>query len=92
MTASLNLEGDYAMKKFIIAATAALTLAGTLASTTTEAHAKKWGWGKGAAIGIGFGVLGAAAAASSYAYADDCRLVRVYNSYGEYIGRREICR
>ena len=42
-------------------------------------------------IGIGLGVLGAAAA-SSYAYADDCRLVRVYNSYGEYIGRREICR
>jgi phosphoglycerate dehydrogenase-like enzyme len=78
------------MKKFIIAATAALTLAGTLASTTTEAHAKKWGWGKGVGI-IGLGVLGAAAA-SSYAYADDCRLVRVYNSYGEYIGRREICR
>lgn len=91
MTASLNLEGDYAMKKFIIAATAALTLAGTLASTTTEAHAKKWGWGKGGIV-LGLGVLGAAAAASSYAYADECRVVRVYNSYGEYIGRREICR
>jgi hypothetical protein len=80
------------MKKFIIAATAALTLVGTLASATTEAQAKKWGWGKGVGIGIGLGMLGAAAAASTYAYADDCRLVRVYNSYGEYVGRREICR
>jgi hypothetical protein len=82
------------MKKFIIAATAALTLVGTLASATTDAQAKKWGggWGKGVGIGIGLGMLGAAAAASTYAYADDCRLVRVYNSYGEYVGRREICR
>ena len=80
------------MKKFVIAATAALTLLGAVASSTTEAHAKKWGWGKGAGIALGIGMLGAPAAASSYAYADDCRIVRVYNSYGEYIGRREICR
>ena len=76
------------MKKFIIAATAALTLAGTLASTTTEAHAKKWGWGKGVGI-IGLGVLGAAAA-SSY-YANDCRLIRVYDAYGNYLGKKEVC-
>ena len=80
------------MKKFIIAATAALTLVGTLASATTDAQAKKWGggWGKGVGIGLGFGLLGAAAA-SSYAYASDCRLVRVYDAYGNYLGKKEVC-
>jgi hypothetical protein len=80
------------MKKFIIAATAALTLVGTIASTTTEAQAKKWGgWGgKHLAIGLGVGMLGAAAA-SSYYYADDCRVVRVYDRFGNFRGHREIC-
>jgi hypothetical protein len=81
------------MKKFIIAATAALTLAGSLASATTDAQAKKWGgggWGgKGLGIGLGLGIVGAAAA-SSY-YASDCRLVRVYDAYGNYLGKKEVC-
>ena len=88
----INLEGEFAMKKFIIAATAALTLAGTLASATTDAQAKKWGggWGgKGLGIGLGLGILGAAAA-SSY-YANDCRLIRVYDAYGNYLGKKEVC-
>ena len=72
---------------------AALTITvGTLATSTTEAHAwGKKGWG----IGFGFaaGVIGAAALAATapgYGVAG-CRYVERYDAWGNYRGTRRVC-
>jgi hypothetical protein len=76
---------------------AALTIAvGTLATSTTEAHAKKFWGGKGLGFGIAAGVIGAAAFAAatapSYYGVAGCRYVERYDVFGNYLGTRKICR
>lgn len=80
------------MNKFTkIAATglAALTIAVGALSVSTEAQAgpKKWG---PVGVGIGLGLLTTAIIAES-AYASQRCWVPVYNSWGDYIGKRNVC-
>jgi hypothetical protein len=80
------------MKKVLTAAVAALTIATTIAASTSNADAKGFkfgGWKKGYwGYGIAAGLLGAAAF-SAYAACD--RVVPVFNRYGEYVGTRRVC-
>jgi hypothetical protein len=72
----------------------ALTLAATLAMPSSEAQAHRWGWG----VGLGVGLVGAAVIANSVAantvYVDGyrCRIVRNYDSFGNYLGKSKICK
>jgi hypothetical protein len=92
--ATASMQGASAMTtrftKTITAAVAALTLLGTVAASTQDAQARRWGHGWGPAIGIGIGLslLGAAAFAASQPV---CRLVPVYDRFGNYVGSREVC-
>ena len=80
--------------KFAAVAFAALTVAGTMA-TTTSAQAKPigWCWGVGAGL-VGAAIVGSAIAANNGYYYDDyrrCGWVRQYDAYGNYIGRVRTC-
>ncbi|MBR0753121.1 hypothetical protein JQ604_13095 [Bradyrhizobium jicamae] len=80
--------------KFAAVAFAALTVAGTMA-TTSSAQAKPigWGWGVGAGL-VGAAIVGSAIAANNGYYYDDyrrCGWVRQYDAYGNYIGRVRTC-
>jgi hypothetical protein len=73
-------------------AVAALTVAGSIASTTTkaEAHGFHHGWGFGGAL-LGAAIVGSAIAASTPApYYRSC-LVRQYDAFGRYIGTVNAC-
>jgi hypothetical protein len=69
---------------------AALTITvGTLATSTTEAHAwGKKGWGPGIGFGIAAGVIAGAALAAT---APSCRYVERYDAWGNYRGTSKIC-
>jgi hypothetical protein len=72
-------------------AIAALTVAGSIA-TTTSADAKGFhpGWGFGAGL-VGAAIVGSAIAASTPApYYRSC-LVRQYDAFGRYIGTVNVC-
>lgn len=73
----------------IAATVAALTLFATVAASTQDAQAHRWGrgWGPAIGIGLGIGLLGAAIAASQPV----CRMVPVYDRFGNYVGSREVC-
>lgn len=74
--------------KFAAVALAALTLAGGLAVTSTEAQAK--GGKKAFAIGLGAAIVGAAIA-DSYYYGDrHCYWTTRYNNYDEPV-RVKVC-
>ena len=76
------------LTKFAAAALAALTLTAGAVATSSQAQAfpkKGWGWG----VGIGLGLATSAIIAESV-YANHC-LVPVYDAYGNYIGRRNVC-
>jgi hypothetical protein len=79
------------VKKVLTAAVAALTIATTMAASTSNADAKhfKWGGWHGKYLGysIAAGILGAAAYG---AYACD-RVVPVFNRFGEFVGYRRTC-
>ena len=76
-------------------AIAALTVAGSFASTTTAAQAGGGGgfhpgWGFGGAM-LGAAIVGTAIAASQPApYYRSC-LVRQYDAFGRYIGTVNVC-
>ena len=73
-------------------AVAALTVAGSVATTTTkaEAHGFHHGWGFGGAL-LGAAIVGSAIAASEPApYYRSC-LVRQYDAFGRYIGSVNNC-
>jgi hypothetical protein len=87
-------------KKIAAGTLAALAITvGTLATSSTEAHAwgkKGWG-GKGIGFGIAAGVIGAAAFAAatapSYGYGEvSCRYVERYDVFGRYLGTVKRCR
>jgi hypothetical protein len=91
------MEDPMSIKTKIAAiALAALTAAGTIASSTGQAQAKGPGLGFGIAAGvIGAAVVGSAIAASQadaydYGYRR-CGSVRQYDAYGNYIGRVRTC-
>jgi hypothetical protein len=76
---------------------AALTITvGALATSSTEAHAKKFFFGgKGLGFGLAAGVIGAAAFAahaSHYHGVVGCRYVERYDVFGNYLGTRKVCR
>jgi hypothetical protein len=78
--------------KIAALAVAALTVAGSIASTTTkaEAHGFHHGWGFGGAL-IGAAIVGSAIADSTPApYYRSC-LVRRYDAFGRYIGTVNAC-
>ncbi|WGD53067.1 hypothetical protein QA641_03750 [Bradyrhizobium sp. CB1650] len=74
---------------------AAVTAAGGIVSTTSQAEAKPlgWGWGVGAGIATA-AIVGSAIAASNdpyyYGYRR-CGWVAQYNAYGQYVGRVRTC-
>ncbi|MCA1383111.1 MULTISPECIES: hypothetical protein [unclassified Bradyrhizobium] len=81
--------------KIAAAALAALTVAGSIASTTNSAEAKqpKWVWGVGAGIATA-AVVGSAIAATNDPYYHGyyrCGWVAQYNAFGQYIGRVRTC-
>jgi hypothetical protein len=72
---------------------AALTITvGALATSSTEAHAKKF-WGKGLGFGIAAGVIGAAAFAATAPryYGAGCRFVDRVDAWGNYRGTVKVC-
>jgi hypothetical protein len=78
--------------KIAALAVAALTVAGSVATTTTkaEAHGFHHGWGFGGAL-LGAAIVGSAIAASQPApYYRSC-LVRQYDAFGRYIGTANVC-
>ncbi len=84
-------------RKIITASIAALTLAGTVAATTTPAAAwgyrHGWGWGGPAiAAGVVGGLaLGAMAASAAPAYYDTCvSRQAVYDDWGRFRGYRRV--
>ncbi|MBX3528712.1 MAG: hypothetical protein KDJ44_09860 [Rhodoblastus sp.] len=86
-------------RKIITASIAALTLAGTVATTATPAaawghrHHGGWGWGPGAAVGLGIAGLAAGAIAASAApvYYDTCVTRQaVYDDWGRFRGYRRV--
>ena len=82
--------------KIAAGALAALTITvGTLATSSTEAHAwGKKGWGPGIGFGIAAGVIGAAAFAATaprYYGAPGCRLVDRVDAWGNYRGTVRVC-
>ncbi|MCP3474120.1 hypothetical protein NLM33_27785 [Bradyrhizobium sp. CCGUVB1N3] len=74
---------------------AALTIAASVASTTSTAQAKPlgWGWGVGAGIATA-AIVGTAIAASNdpyyYGY-HRCGWVAQYDAFGHYLGRVRSC-
>lgn len=83
-------------QKFIAAALAAATLAGSVVATTGQAQARN---GVGLGLGIVAGAVVAGAIANN-AYAGPtyvvrehrhCRWVRNYDGYGYYIGKTKVC-
>ena len=81
--------------KLAALALATLAVAGTIASTTSQAEAKPlgWGWGVGAGIATA-AIVGTAIAASNepyyYGY-HRCGWVAQYNAFGQYVGRVRSC-
>jgi hypothetical protein len=78
--------------KIAALAVAALTVAGSFATTTTkaEAHGFHGGWGFGGAL-LGAAIVGSAIAATTPApYYRSC-LVRQYDAFGRYIGTVNVC-
>ena len=80
--------------KIAAVALAALTLTGSVVSTTSQAEAKPlgWGWGVGAGIATA-AIVGTAIAASNdpyYGY-HRCGWVAQYNAFGQYVGRVRSC-
>lgn len=88
-------------KTLLAAVLSVMTVGTTLATTTQQAAAfphggmhhghfghhgwgRGWGWGAG---GLALGALGVIAAERAY----DCRLIRQYDDYGNYIGRVRVC-
>jgi hypothetical protein len=79
------------MKKIALVALAALTVFSTVAVSTKDAEARRWG--RGAAIGLGIVTAGAIiAGATGPRYTRECGWVSRYNAYGEYRGERRVCR
>jgi hypothetical protein len=83
--------------KFIAAALAVATLAGSVVATTGSAQAGNHGVGIGLGIAAG-ALVGAAVVNNAYAgptYVERdyrrCRLVRQYDAYGYYVGKTRIC-
>jgi hypothetical protein len=82
--------------KFAAVALTALTIAGTMA-TTSSAQAKPYGWGWGVGAGlVGAAIVGSAIAASNDGYYYEggyrrCGWVRQFDAYGNYIGRVRSC-
>jgi hypothetical protein len=96
-----NPRKEYTMtnfKKIAVGTLAALTITvGALATSSTEAHAKKFYWGgKGLGFGLAAGVLaGAAFAAHASHYHGgvvSCRYVERYDVFGRYLGIFKKCR
>ena len=78
--------------KIAALAVAALTVAGSFASTTTkaEAHGFHPGWGFGGAL-LGAAIVGSAIAASTpEPYYRSC-YVRQYDAFGRYIRTVNVC-
>jgi hypothetical protein len=80
--------------KIAALAVAALTVTGSVASTTTSAEAHRFhhGWGIGAGL-LGAAVVGSAIAASNpypYGY-QRCGWVRQFDVFGNYIGTARSC-
>ncbi|MDB5602199.1 MAG: hypothetical protein JWN71_4243 [Xanthobacteraceae bacterium] len=82
--------------KFIAAALAVATLAGSVVTTTGSAQARN---GVGLGLGIVAGAVVAGAIANN-AYAEPtyvvrehrhCRWVRNYDAYGYYVGKTRVC-
>jgi hypothetical protein len=81
--------------KFIAAALAVATLAGSVVATTGQAQARN---GVGLGLGIVAGAVVAGAIANN-AYAGPtyvreyrhCRWVRNYDAYGYYVGKTKVC-
>jgi len=74
--------------KIAAAAVAALTLTAGVLSTTNQAQAFPK---KGFPIGLGLGLgLATTAIIANAAYADRC-IVPVYDAWGNYVGRRNVC-
>ena len=76
-------------------ALAGIAFAGSMAFTTTEAHARGFGlgWGIGADL-LGAAVVGSAIAANDGYYYDGyprCGWVRQYDAYGNFMGRSDFC-
>jgi len=91
-------------KKLLAAALSVMTVGTALTATTQQAAAfphgphghfghHGWGhhgWGRGFGWGAGalaVGALGALAVERAY----DCRLIRQYDEFGNYIGRVRVC-
>jgi hypothetical protein len=89
------MEFEMSIKTRIFAvALAALTVAGSAASTTSSAQAKPlgWGWGVGAGIATAAIVGGAIAASDPYYYGHHrCGWVAQYDAFGQYVGRVRTC-
>jgi hypothetical protein len=76
-------------------ALAGLAFAGSMAFTTTEAHARGFGlgWGVGAGL-LGAAVIGTAIATNHAHYNDGyrrCGWVSQYDAYGNFMGRVRSC-
>jgi hypothetical protein len=76
--------------KIAAALVAAVTLGATVVAGSSQAQAHHfhggWGWG-----GVGLGLALGAAAASTYVYDSDCRWVRQFDRFGNYVGRVKVC-
>jgi hypothetical protein len=96
----LRMEIPMSIKtKFAAVAIATLTIVGGIAASTQSANAG-WkhhhGW-HGAGYGFAAGALIGAAAAGAYASGPvyvsgyNCRWVRQYNQFGQYMGKTKVC-
>jgi hypothetical protein len=73
----------------------ALTLAATLAMPSSEAQARRWGWGLGLGVGlVGTAIVAGAVANANTVYVDGyrCKIVRNFDSFGNYLGKSKICK
>jgi hypothetical protein len=79
--------------KLAAVALATLAVAGSIASTTSQAEAKPLGWAIGAGIATA-AIVGTAVAASSQPYSygyHRCGWVAQYNAFGQYVGNVRTC-
>ncbi|OAF00695.1 hypothetical protein AYJ54_31105 [Bradyrhizobium centrolobii] len=80
--------------KIAAIALAALTVAGSVVSTTSQAEAKPLGWGWGVGAGIATAAIVGSAIAASDPYYNGyhrCGWVAQYNAFGRYVGRVRTC-